>query len=87
MKKYILSLLVVVMVVSFLPMQAAALTYDENKYYWDCEEDWIEVVDEINKCLKERVIPLNYYPYISGVIVIVLGILVRQLYIRRREKI
>ncbi|MFS0865506.1 hypothetical protein [Fredinandcohnia sp. 179-A 10B2 NHS] len=85
MKKSILSLIVVVMVVSFLPMQAAALSYDENKYYWDCEEDWVEV-DDINKCLKERVIPLNYYPYIGGVIVLVLGIIGRQLYIRRREK-
>jgi hypothetical protein len=53
--------------------EVLAINYDTDRYYWDCEEPALGGdISVIERCLKKRLIPLNYYPYIgfSGIIII-----------------
>ncbi|MCD8510867.1 MAG: hypothetical protein LRY73_14065 [Bacillus sp. (in: Bacteria)] len=72
MKKIAYVFLVIFFISLLFATDAFALSYDSNRYYWDCEKIIVEM-DQIEDCLKKRFIPLSYYPYIGVGLIFIIG--------------
>jgi hypothetical protein len=82
LKKCISIVFIILFLLTAFSGEVLALSYDANKYYWDCES----MVGPVEDCLKERWIPLNYYPLISIGVLVVISCFIFSYRKRRRLK-
>lgn len=69
LKKSICIVIVLLILFPLFSIDVFALSYDTNRYYWDCES----IAGPVEECLKERLIPLNHYPFIGLGLIVIIG--------------
>jgi hypothetical protein len=80
LKKSICIVTVLLILFPLFSLDVLALSYDTNRYYWDCDS----IVGPVEDCLKKRVIPLQYYPFIGIGLIAITGWFFN--YIRKKRK-
>jgi hypothetical protein len=79
LKKGLFLITVLLIIFPLFSLDVLALSYDTNRYYWDCHS----MVGPVEECLKKRLIPLHYYPFIG---ITVITIIVWFIYYNRSRR-
>jgi hypothetical protein len=80
LKKSLLIIILLPILFPLFSLDVLALSYDTNRYYWDCDS----IVGPVEDCLKKRIIPLQYYPFIGISLIVITGWFFY--YIRKKRK-
>ena len=71
-KKSFYFLFVFVLIFLVFSTDVQALNWDTDRYYWACDEPSFDI-SLAEKCLKKRLIPLSFYPYIGYGLILIAG--------------
>jgi hypothetical protein len=81
LKKGLFIITVLLIIFPLFSLDVFALSYDTNRYYWDCDS----IVGPVEDCLKKRLIPLHFYPFIGISLIAIVGCFFH--YKRNRRKL